>query len=176
MNLEFQGGRSEKAVNLQSVVKTPTAPIEDEQMIALCDRYAERKGGDTWDARGAGGRWVRIHRTPRRSLFTPCRVPRGPAHPDKLQSIRRTVGIDANGDQFIVNDDWTCERSAHQVRELPWTGVTTFVTKSDEASASSIRKKKAKAKVRWCDEEDECEEAEKGEAPLETREVAERAS
>ena len=31
----------------------------------ICDRYAERLGGDLRHSRGAGGSWVRIHTTPR---------------------------------------------------------------------------------------------------------------
>ena len=97
-----------------------------ERMIAACEQYSSNNKGDQWHVRGAGGSWVRLHNTPRRSLFTPCRVPRGPARPDLLSQVRRTLGTDANGQSFIIEDDWKCADDAHRVLDLPWTGVTTF--------------------------------------------------
>ena len=102
-------------------------------------------------------------------MFTPCRVARGPAHPDLLQSLRRTVGIDINGDQFVVVDDWRSPECAHRVRELPWTGVTTFIAKEKEEPKI---KPAIKRRVSWSDEPVEQEEDDRkgqksGEGPTE---------
>ena len=81
-----------------------------------------------------------------------------------LQSLRRTVGIDVNGDQFVTVDDWTSAADAHRVRELPWTGVTTFIAKEKvEGEEQYVRKEDRvvkekdvdRKKVRWSDEEEE---------------------
>ena len=77
-------------------------------------------------SRGANQRWVRQHGAPRRSLFTPCRVARGPRHADELAGVRVTEGIDMNGTHFKTEDDWRAPGRAHFVRDLPWTGTTTF--------------------------------------------------
>ena len=98
-------------------------------MIATCDKYAERRGSENWYSRGSEGSWLRVHSTPRRSFFTPCRVPRGPAHPDELSGHRFTVGININGQSFKIQDDWTDAVDSHRVLELPWTGTTTFANK-----------------------------------------------
>ena len=88
-----------------------------------------RRGGDSWFSRGSEGIWVRMHSTPWWSLFTPCRVPRGPVHPDELSAHRSTVGIYINGQSFKIQDDWTDAGESHTVFESPWTGTTTFMSK-----------------------------------------------
>ena len=70
------------------------------------DRRGEKHGGDWWISRGAHHRWVRQHSTSRRSLFTPCRVARGPAHPDELSAVRKTEGVFADGEKFLIVDNW----------------------------------------------------------------------
>ena len=146
MSLEFREGRSQKATNLQSAAsRTQTRraagklsdlrPREQRQqeardkMLAVCDRFAERHGGDAWKSRGADGEWTRLHATPRRSLFTPCRVARGPAHPDCLRTRRVTESVDIEGNQFGIDDDRREPGRAHKVFDLPWTGITTFKTR-----------------------------------------------
>ena len=127
MSLEFREGRSDKAVNLQSIYKKMRQVESSEKLIAATERYSDNKGNDCWQSRGAGGRWTRVHRTPRRSFFTPCRVARGPAHPDELCCDRITRGVDSSGKSFEVRDDWMNPKSAHALRDKPWTGVTEFV-------------------------------------------------
>ena len=160
--MEYRGGRTDKAANLQSMMKIESnngdmkllrAEDAERKIAAVCDRYAERRGGDCWHARGAGGKWIRVHHTPRRSLFTPCRVPRGPAHPDLLQSVRRTVGVYIDGEQFTIEDEWTKSENCHRVLELPWTGVTTFVSKSDCIDTASAKVEGDRKKIRWADEQ-----------------------
>ena len=123
MHLEFRDGRAKKAVELQAV------DYAKEGMLALRDRYTERQGGDSWLSRGANQRWVRQHGAPRRSLFTPCRVARGPRHADALSGRRCTEGIDWSGKRFKIVDDWRAPGRAHLVLAQPWTGVTTFETR-----------------------------------------------
>ena len=143
MSLEFRDGRSQKAANHQSVAsRVQTSQVDcrlselhpreqrqreaRDQIIAVCDRFSERHGGDAWKSRGANGEWTRLHATPRRSLFTPCRVARGPAHPDCLRTRRVTEGVDIQGNRFRIDDNWREPGIAHKVLDLPWTGVTTF--------------------------------------------------
>ena len=38
----------------------------ENNMIATCDKYAGRRGGDNWYSRGSEGTWVHVHSTPRR--------------------------------------------------------------------------------------------------------------
>ena len=136
--MEFRGGRSEKASELQSVAvqsrNARTAKAAND-IGNLRGEFSERCTGDNWISRGADGKWLRAHRTARRSLFTPCRVPRGPAHPDLLSSVRHTVGVDNKGNKFECVDNWRDADSSHRLLEFPWTGTTEFIT---EAAAREL--------------------------------------
>ena len=81
---------------------------------------------DSWESRGEDGAWVRRHSTPRLSLFTPYRVPRGPPKGLALGLKRRTIGKLINGDAFDVTDDWTSGSHAHRFLKDGWTGRTDF--------------------------------------------------
>ena len=129
--LESREGRSSKAAGLQSCSHTTRAERAEERMLAACERYSQGNRSDQWRSRGADGMWVRVHSTPRRSLFTPCRVPRGPARPDLLANIRRTEGVDAEGSKFIIEDDWRHGGNAHRVLNKPWTGTTVFTHREE---------------------------------------------
>ena len=126
MGLEFREGRADKAAQLQSVSRIIRQKEASDRMLSACERYDSEKRQDKWSSRGAEGEWIRVHCTPRRSMFTPCRVARGPAHPDKLESIRVTVGINSEGEKFEVQDNWREPGKAHRVLSHPWTGVTKF--------------------------------------------------
>ena len=114
-----------------------------DKMLAVCDLFVERHGGDAWKSRGADGEWTRLHVTPQRLLFTPCRVARGPAHLDCLRTRRVTEGVDIEGNRFRINDDWRELGWAHKVLDLPWTGFTTFRTRD----------------VVWAEEDIECRDS-----------------
>ena len=132
MAMEFRGGRSEKASNLQSVSAKNRAERITRAVNCienLRDKYAEKNVGDDWISRGAGGKWIRAHRTARKSLFTPCRVPRGPAHPDMFSVVRRTIGVNNKGNKFEIVDNWKDSHCSHRLMEDPWTGTTEFITK-----------------------------------------------
>ena len=73
---------------------------------------------------------MRLHVTPRTSLFTPGRVPRGPSDIDRLHAERVTKGVSASGKVFEIIDDWRCPQEAHRVLDEPWTGCTFFQVKN----------------------------------------------
>ena len=110
-------GRSEKAARLHSV-----AGSIDE----LVERGNSAHDPDSWESRGQHGVWVRRHSTPRLSLFTPYRVPRGPPKGLALGLKRRTIGKFINGDSFDVTDDWTSGTQAHRFLKDGRTGRTEF--------------------------------------------------
>ena len=62
---------------------------------------------DRWTCRGQGLTWIREHRTPRTSMFSPDEATRGPSQVGELWSIRTTEGRMQDGRKFIVTDDWT---------------------------------------------------------------------
>ena len=126
LGVESREGRSTKASALQSCSRDERAARADERMLAACERYSDGNSSDYWRARGAGGVWTRVHATPRRSLFTPCRVPRGPSRPEILRAKRITEGVNASGEKFHIEDSWRDHDCAHRVLAQPWTGVTTF--------------------------------------------------
>ena len=138
MSLDFSRGQISESLNFQSIAaRTPaTRPREQRQqeardkLLAVCDQYAERHGGDSWSSRRADGEWTRLHVTPCRSLFTSCRVAQGPAHPDWMGTRRVTEGVDIEGNKLRVDDDWKEPGRAHRVLNLPWTGLTTFWTRN----------------------------------------------
>ena len=127
LGVESRAGRSSKAAALQSCSRDDRLSRADEKMIAACEKYSIGNGQDYWRSRGAGGNWIRVHSTPRRSLFTPCRVPRGPSRPDILHAKRVTEGINTMGEKFRIEDGWREDGSAHRVLAQPWTGITIFV-------------------------------------------------
>ena len=124
--LEPREGRSHKAAELQSFGKAARVARAGERTVATCEHYRDGNKEDHWNSRGAEGQWVRVHATPRRSLFTPCRVLRGPARPDLLGEHRTTVGVYEDGSKFRVVDEWRQAGRAHRLLEQPWTGMTTF--------------------------------------------------
>ena len=122
MNLKIVGlketeGRSAKAAQLHLVAT---------RMDAITEHTICGHDPDCWVARGEGGQWTRQHTTPRLSLFTPYRVPKGPPKNLKLKMTRRTVGRFTNGDEFDVQDDWTSGSQAHRFLRDGWTGRTEF--------------------------------------------------
>ena len=81
-------GRSEKADQLHLVVSAIDELVE-------CGSAGHDP--DSWESRGEHGVWARRHSTPRLSLFTPYRVPRGPPKGLALGLKRRTIGKFING-------------------------------------------------------------------------------
>ena len=80
--------------------------------------------GDTWEE--AERIAVRVHRQPRRALFTLLRV-RG-APPGKAltpERITRGTYLDS-GEEFEITDTWTSRGYAHRQLKAAWTGATEF--------------------------------------------------
>ena len=82
---------------------------------------------------GVGDAWeegekiaVRVHRQPRRGLFTPLRV-RGAPPGKALTPERITRGKYLNsGEEFEITDTWTSRGYAHRQLKAAWTGATEF--------------------------------------------------
>ena len=121
-NLDIMGlveatGRSENAAKLHSVCSVMSELVENHEGV---------HDPDFWESRGENRAWVRRHATPRLSLFTPYRVPRGPPKHLKLGLKRRTVGSFINGGSFDVTDDWLSPSQSHRFLRDGWTGYNEF--------------------------------------------------
>ena len=69
MNLEFRGGRSEKAAKVHSILKQERQSAAEDKKREVPETYKHLPGGDFWAERGEQGRWVRIHAVPRLCSF-----------------------------------------------------------------------------------------------------------
>ena len=132
LKMTFVDGRAGKAAQLHSVDKG--LRLWD----AVRDRFADQQGGDRWKHSGAAGIWQRAHLKPRRALFTPYKVPRGPCSPVSLSHIRFTKGVSQSGIEFEFHDDWTAARNSHRLLDEPWVGCSIFVEKGC-ASLSDVQ-------------------------------------
>ena len=140
MNLEFQEGRAGKAAQLHAM-----------ERLEPQGEFRDRGGPDRWEERGDRGRWVRLHRTPRLSLFTPYKVPNGPGRKTRLSTSRRTIGVDEHGQSFDVVDDWTSRDVAHRALPARWTGMTIFdVDRHDDIEFGGDQRRQ-RARVSWAD-------------------------
>ncbi len=90
---------------------------------------ARASAPDTWveDDRSC----TRIHRRPRRTLFTPLRVAGAP--PGKaLTPGRTTQGVYLDtGEEFVRTDSWTTRSSARMALCRPWVGTTAFAKRGE---------------------------------------------
>ena len=126
-------------------------PEADDVRRGVCQRAGGHRGdllhagagprADHWRLRGQGGRWVRTHRTPRRALFTPYRVPRGPRLGSIASLTRVTRGTYVDGEAFELVDRWQDIECSHRLLDREWTGETGFV----EGAGSEIDGKDAHA-------------------------------
>ena len=74
--------------------------------------------------------WLRVHRQPRRTLFTPMRV-NGSPPASALTGVRITRGTYfETGKTFELIDQWTSRASAHADLGKRWVGETTFLQKT----------------------------------------------
>ena len=121
------------------------------------ERAAER-GVDSWIESGCSGRWRRIHRTPRRALFTPFRVAGGPAPETEMNKRRVTKGrFIGSKEEFEITDDFTKQSSAHRLLRASWIGETTFcevkvlAAEAESCVDKSEQVDKIKKIPRWSD-------------------------
>ena len=151
MKLEFRDGRAQMAAQLHSIDR-----------LQPQGEFREGGVGDRWEEQGEQGRWIRLHRTPRATLFNPRRVPHGPGRKSRLSCIRETIGIDESGNKFSISDDWTDSRNPPTTSRR-WTGVTVFRTvDADDLQFGGDQRRQrdrvgelecpsSRAKVKWAD-------------------------
>ena len=84
--------------------------------------------------------WSRLHLTPRRALFTPFKVAKGPSVGTPLQSVRFTCGVNAKGETFELFDNWMDQQNAHRQLNEDWIGYTVFV--SEDGNHMEAQKKR----------------------------------
>ena len=116
MQLEFRDGRAQMAAQLHSITQ-----------LQPQGEFTEGGTADRWSTKGEQGIWVRQHRAPRTTLFTPRGSAHGPGRKTRLSAIRETIGVDETGRKFSMKDRWMESR---QPPSLPrrWTGITIFKT------------------------------------------------
>ena len=73
---------------------------------------------------------------PRRSLFTPHKVKKGPGKDAKMSSVRFTRGVTASGRTFEFHDDWQAPNNSHRLLEEPWVGYTINLSEGTPVSSS----------------------------------------
>ena len=145
MKMSFVEGRATKAAQLHAVdmsneVANSRAATSDAQPMGdedggdgraiwdcMGDRFVDKRGGDYWKNRGEHGVWHRIHAKPRRSLFTPYKVAKGPSSKESLNGIRFTKGVTQSGHKFEFHDRWQNSDNAHKILDESWIGCTTFI-------------------------------------------------
>ena len=137
LNMEFESGRAAKAAQLHLVNDghdTRLAAAQADHNAggvaiweAMGDRLIDRRGGDFWKSRGEGGVWHRVHAKPRKALFTPFKVAKGPGSCEKLNVIRFTKGVTQSGHMFEFHDNWQKTQNAHRLLDEHWIGYTSFV-------------------------------------------------
>ena len=78
---------------------------------------------DSWQVSTDGQRWVRIHRTPRETLYCPTAQDMAPVHMFTSQRITEPQ-IDGPSPNLVITDDWKTEKD--KTLGYLWTGTTTF--------------------------------------------------
>ena len=138
LRMRHIGGRADKAAQLHTLGHGDIGGDNGNGMQwwdKASDRLMDRKGGDKWKTAGEGGVWRRLHLKPRRSLFTPYKVSKGPSSSDRLGKIRFTKGITRSGQEFEFRDNWQDPLTAHRLLDEHWVGCTTFI---DEAEVNLL--------------------------------------
>ena len=151
LNMEFLSGRADKAAQLHVVDAKCASDTVDGKLGKLIwdafeDRFADKRGGDKWKSKGSDGVWARLHLKPRRSLFTPYKVAKGPSSAVRLNENRFTKGVMKSGQTFEFHDNWQESNSAHRILEEPWVGITLFTVKG-EASLLDVQLRREDAEV-----------------------------
>ena len=152
--MSFEAGRAVKAAQLHSMADS-TKELKEELASATAgiDRAmssigSEKKetfddirraasqvrGGDRWKTRGHEGSWHRWRVTPRKTLFTPYRVAKGPGKDIELNPSRLTVGITKSGRHFETVDNWQSDENSHRDIGESWVGYTVFTQKGHKGN------------------------------------------
>ena len=176
LDMQYREGRSDKASQLHDVMIAQGENKFDEvaEMNEDEDKVEEGfdKGkSDKWGDRGNGKQWSRIHFNPRKALFTPYKVARGPGRKTKLKTRRITEGTTELGQKFRIVDDWTNPERSHRLMTVAWIGKTTFEVDANEdihlggdcrrqrervqEGVNSAKTAGAKPRVSWADMDSE---------------------
>ena len=121
LNIGYREGRAEKAAKLHEIHRAERS--SDCRQNYKSQNYNNLRP-DHWKERGQDKKWVRKHSMPRRALFTPYKIPRGPGRRTKLKKIRVTEGVTEDGQEFKIKDDWTKPENSHKVLSMNWIGST----------------------------------------------------
>ena len=175
MNLSFESGRPDIAANLHSLggkhvdnnndmdnLKNAMLSLDNGSSVGSWHnirRAGNRlKGGDRWHHRGGAGAWERWHLTPRRVLFTPYNVAKGPAKSIDLIETRFTCGITKSGRQFERLDNWKQGDKRHLDLGEDWVGYSVFLEEGYTNTSFQFQRDAAKVpdrRVLWVDPDDE---------------------
>ena len=134
LGMQVVDGRAGKAAQLHRLGRAD-AENGMQWWDVTSDKFMDRKGGDKWKTAGERGVWRRLHLKPRKSLFTPYKVSKGPSSSDRLGRIRFTKGVTRSGRQFEFHDNWQDPLTAHRLLDEHWVGCTTFI---DEAKVDLL--------------------------------------
>ena len=69
---------------------------------------------------------------PRRAMFTPYKIPRGPGRRTKLKKIRVTEGVTEGGQEFRFEDDWAKPENSNKILSMNWIGSISFEVEAEE--------------------------------------------
>ena len=141
LSMRMVDGRAGKAAQLHQLASHGHVLWD-----AMSDRLTDKRGGDNWKSKGEAGIWHRIHTKPRRALFTPFKVAKGPASNENLSVIRFTKGVSQSGHKFEFHDKWQESRNSHRLLDELWVGCTTFVVE-DRASLLAVQQGRRDAGV-----------------------------
>ena len=107
----------------------PRLAIAAEQRRNDHDDGDDNNDNDYWQK--AEGEMKRVHKKPRRTLFTPLRVAEAPPA-RSLTPARITEGhFMDTGEKFSVTDTWTSRARAHRSMGRQWCGSTRFLLRSE---------------------------------------------
>ena len=79
---------------------------------------------DEWKEKGET--WLRTHAKPRKTMFTPLKVPGGPSTSHDVGAWRVTIGKYDDGENFKIIDNWITSKTPHKNLGRFWTGTTSF--------------------------------------------------
>ena len=109
MGIRFEEGRSKAAAKLH---------------------HMDEKAND-WSVKVEGTQLniVKIHKGPRRTLYSPSGEDQYPIHSRDLEAVRITYGTTASGKMFEIEDSWKRPGRSERSLKEEWTGYTVFNVK-----------------------------------------------
>ena len=129
LNIWYREGRADKAAKLHEIHR---AERYSDCKQSYKNQNYDNLRSDHWKERGQDNKWIRKHSMPRRALFAPYKIPRGPGRKTKLKKIRVTEGVTEDGQEFRIEDDLTKPDNSHKVLAMNWAGSTSFEIEAEE--------------------------------------------